>query len=135
MSKIFQVWWMKQKSLKAIVFFALLLSLLYVFNPAVAEKKLPEVISITLEGARLPPVAFSHTKHIEKAKIDCIVCHHKDKDPKEPEGCVKCHLLKEAKDNAPVAKDAFHKKCLTCHKDVLAKGINAPTKCNECHKK
>jgi hypothetical protein len=126
---------MKQKSLMAIVFFALLLSLLYVFNPAVAEKRPPEVISITLEGAKLPPVAFSHTTHIEKAKIECIVCHHKDKDAKEPEGCVKCHLLKEAKDNAPVAKNAFHKQCQTCHKDALTKGINAPTKCNECHKK
>ena len=126
---------MKQKSLILVVFFSLLLSLLYAFNPAVAEKRPPEVISIILEGAKLPPVAFSHTTHIEKAKIDCTACHHKDRDPKEPESCLKCHLLREAKDNEPVAKDAFHKKCLTCHKDVLAKGINAPTKCNECHKK
>ena len=126
---------MRQKSLICIIFFSILLSFLLSLNPAAAEKKPPDVVTIKLEGAKLPPVIFSHPTHTEKAKLDCVTCHHKDKNPKEPEGCLKCHPLKEAKDNAPLAKDAFHKKCLTCHKDSLSKGITAPTKCNECHKK
>ena len=44
-----------------------------------------------------------------------MACHHKD--PKEPQACTKCHLVAEVKDKAPIAKDAFHKQCQTCHKD------------------
>ncbi|MDD5243523.1 MAG: cytochrome c3 family protein [Syntrophorhabdaceae bacterium] len=100
-----------------------------------AQKKAPDVISLQLEGAKFPPVPFSHTAHVEKAGVDCVACHHKDKNPKEPDKCAQCHLLKEVKENAPPAKDAFHKNCQTCHKESAAKGINAPTKCAECHKK
>jgi hypothetical protein len=102
---------------------------------ALADKQPPEPAVIKIEGAKLPPVSFSHKTHVEKNKLECVTCHHKDKDPKEPETCVKCHLLTEAKDNAPIAKDAYHKKCQTCHKDSSAKGVKAPTACNECHKK
>ena len=82
---------------------------------AEAQKKAPEPMSLLLEGAKLPPTPFSHTTHVEKAKVDCVICHHKDKDPKEPGKCTQCHLLKEVKDNASLAKDAFHKNCQTCH--------------------
>lgn len=104
-------------------------------NFASAQKKPAEPIMLTLEGAKLPPVPFSHTTHVEKGKIECVTCHHKDKDAKEPQACGTCHLLKEVKDNAVPAKDAFHKNCQTCHKENAAKGKAAPVKCNECHKK
>ncbi len=32
-------------------------------------------------------------------------------------------------------KDAYHKNCIECHKQSSAKGVKAPTKCNDCHKK
>ncbi|OPY74433.1 MAG: Cytochrome c3 [Syntrophorhabdus sp. PtaU1.Bin058] len=102
---------------------------------AAAQKKAPEPMILLLEGAKLAPVPFSHTTHVEKIKLDCIACHHKDKNPKEPDKCVTCHLLKEVKEGAPPAKDAFHKNCQTCHKESAAKGIKAPVKCAECHKK
>ncbi len=113
------------------------ISVCFVFSGSIAfaQKKAAEPIMLKLEGAKLAPVPFSHATHADKAKVDCAVCHHKDKDPKEPEACVKCHGVKEAKDNAPLAKDAFHKKCQTCHKDAASKGKAAPTKCAECHKK
>ena len=84
-------------------------------------------VSIKADGAKMAPVSFSHEKH---CKVDCAKCHHvKDKPP---EACKSCHDVKEAKNNAPKTQDAFHKLCLECHK---AAGGNAPTKCNDCHKK
>jgi hypothetical protein len=84
-------------------------------------------VSIKADGAKMAAVSFSHEKH---AKVDCAKCHHvKDKPPA---ACSSCHDLKEAKNNAPKIQDAFHKTCLECHK---AAGGNAPTKCNDCHKK
>jgi hypothetical protein len=100
-----------------------------------AEKKMPDTVTLKLEGAKLAPVTFSHITHAEKAKINCAVCHHKDKDPKEAQACKTCHQVDGIKDNAPAAKDAFHKQCQTCHKENAAKGVKVPTKCAECHKK
>jgi predicted CXXCH cytochrome family protein len=102
---------------------------------ALADKQPPEPAVIKIEGAKLPPVSFSHKTHVEKNKLECVKCHHKDKDPKEPEGCVKCHPVAGAQNKAPIAKDAFHKLCQACHKESTAKDVKAPTSCNECHKK
>jgi hypothetical protein len=93
-----------------------------------AQKKMPDTVTLKLEGAAMAPVTFSHTIHVQKAKISCAICHHKDNDPKEAQACKTCHQGTEA-------KDVFHKKCQTCHKESTAKGVNAPTKCTECHKK
>lgn len=101
-----------------------------------AQEKAPaETMSIKVEGAKMAPTPFSHQSHVDKAKLECKVCHHKAKDGKAYENCVACHLLKETKDGAPIAKDAFHKQCQGCHKESVKKGVAAPTKCNECHKK
>jgi hypothetical protein len=100
---------------------------------ASAEKKMPDTVTLKLEG-KMPPVTFSHATHTQKAKINCAVCHHKDKDPKEARACRTCHQITGVKDNAPPAKDVFHERCQTCHKESAAKGVNAPTKCTECHK-
>jgi len=105
-------------------------------SSAWAQDKAPaETMSIKVEGAKMAPVPFSHQIHVDKAKIECTVCHHKAKEGKQYEKCVDCHLLKETKNGAPVAKDAFHKQCQDCHKASVKKGVAAPTKCNECHKK
>lgn len=101
---------------------------------ASAQKKIPDTVTLKLEGATMAPVTFSHTTHTQKAKINCTICHHKDKDPKEARTCRTCHQITAVKDSAPPAKDVFHQKCQTCHKESTAKGVNAPTKCTECHK-
>src|SRR5208283_1476435 len=88
-------------------------------------------ITIKVEGAKMPPVIFPHAPHVEKQKVACAVCHHKDAD--NPKACTTCHGAKEG--GAPPAKDAFHTRCQGCHKEAAAKGMSAPTKCNECHKK
>ena len=111
------------------------LLLLAAYSSSWAQKAPAETLPIKMEGAKMAPVAFSHASHVDKAKIACTVCHHKEKDAKEYQSCLKCHLPKEVKDGAPMAKDAFHKQCQTCHKESVKKGVSAPTKCNECHKK
>jgi hypothetical protein len=112
-----------------VLFVAILFQLVY------AQKKPPEPLALKLEGAKFPPVNFSHSVHTEKAKADCAVCHHKDKDPKQPGACMPCHDRNDVKDGAPPIKDAYHKNCIDCHKESVAKKVNAPTKCNDCHKK
>ncbi len=100
-----------------------------------AQKKMPDTVQLKLDGAKMPPVQFSHLVHVQKQKIDCAVCHHKDKDPKQPQACTVCHKSNEVKDGAPLARDVFHKVCQTCHKENAAKGNKAPVQCTECHKK
>ncbi len=97
---------------------------------AVEHPKQP--ITIKLEGAKMPPVTFSHDTHVEKQKLQCVTCHHKN--PEKPTACTTCHG-KEAKGKAPAARDAFHTRCQGCHKEMVAKGLHPPTKCMECHKK
>ena len=89
-------------------------------------------VTVKLEGAKMAPVTFSHATHVEAQKIACVKCHHKD--PQKPAACTTCHG-KEVKGSTPSARDAFHNRCQTCHKEVAAKGLHAPTKCMECHKK
>jgi len=128
-------YFMKARILAMSVLFTLSLITFAIFNAFGAEKKPPETVMIKLQGGKLPPVNFSHPIHVEKQKLECVTCHHKDKDPSVPEPCVSCHSVTEAKNNAPIAKDAFHAKCRTCHVGTTAQGIKAPTTCNECHKK
>lgn len=113
--------------------FATVTLVFFLYSVAGAQQKVPGPSVIKLDGAKLPPVNFSHATHVEKNKLECVACHHKD--PKEPQTCAKCHLVAEVKDKAPIAKDAYHKQCQTCHKDSSAKGVKAPTACNDCHKK
>jgi len=106
-----------------------------IFSSSLVSAQPSGPVTLKLEGAKMAPVTFQHSTHVGKEKIDCAVCHHKDKDPKNPAKCETCHAVKEAKGGASVAKDAFHNKCQTCHKEAASKGKAAPTKCTECHKK
>jgi len=126
---------MKKSILSSLTLTIFIFAIFSVAGLVFADKQPPDPIAIKSEGAKLPPVNFSHKTHVEKSKLECVKCHHKDTNPKEPEACIKCHLLAEVKDKAPIAKDAFHKQCQTCHKDSSAIGVKAPTTCNECHKK
>ncbi len=122
---------MKPRFAFVVLFFFLFL-VISVTLPAKAAEYPKTPITIKLEGGKMPPVVFPHENHVEKQKIGCEKCHHKD--PQDPKACTACHG-KEAKGAQPAAKDAFHKRCQGCHKEEAAKGLNAPTKCMECHKK
>ena len=47
-----------------------------------------EPVTIKLDGAKMAPVAFSHATHVEKVKVDCAKCHHKD--AQSPKACITC---------------------------------------------
>ncbi|MGD0230418.1 MAG: cytochrome c3 family protein [Syntrophorhabdales bacterium] len=121
--------------MKAGVIMGLVLSCLFFFcvSPVVEAANYPkEPVTIKLEGAKMPPVTFPHATHVEKQKIACVTCHHKD--PQNPKACTVCHGM-AAKGATPAARDAFHSRCQGCHKQMAAKGLSAPTKCMECHKR
>jgi len=108
-------------------------SLLLASTMAFTAEYPKEPITIKIEGAKMAPVTFSHEVHPGKQKIACATCHHKDAE--NPKACTVCHTAKGTPGGAPAARDAFHTRCQGCHKDAAAKGVTAPTKCNECPKK
>ena len=81
-------------------------------------------------------VTFTHKKHAETLKIDCMKCHHTWKKG-ETSGklCLECHKAK-AEGKALAAKDAFHKDCKGCHDEAKKANKPAgPTGCTQCHVK
>jgi hypothetical protein len=82
-------------------------------------------------------VTFTHKKHAETLKIDCMKCHHSWKKG-EATGklCKDCHKEKADGKNLAI-KDAFHKDCYQgCHTDLKkANKPTGPTVCNQCHVK
>jgi len=81
-------------------------------------------------------VKFTHKKHAETLKIDCLKCHHTWKKG-ETSGklCGECHKAK-AEGKALSAKDAYHKDCKGCHDEAKKANKPAgPTGCTQCHVK
>jgi hypothetical protein len=81
-------------------------------------------------------VTFTHKKHAETVKIDCVKCHHTWKKG-ETTGklCKDCHKAK-LEGKAISAKDAYHKDCKGCHEEAKKANKPAgPTGCTQCHVK
>ena len=111
----------------------LLCSFVLLTNAGAAEK-VPDNVTLKLKGAKMKAVNLSHLTHVQKLKLDCVLCHHGDKNPNQPQKCTACHPESGAKTGIPEATGAFHKQCQSCHKESIAKNVPAPTKCVECHK-
>lgn len=139
---------------------------------AIAEEKGATMDAITVPVGRLalaPPVgaiskrtavAFPHSLHFE---YTCRTCHHKWDGQSRVQSCSAsaCHdqlaappMAKGARyvdhisDSIGYYKFAFHRKCVSCHKEIearnarLARSIsslntaplkNGPTSCVQCH--
>ncbi|MCK5913925.1 MAG: cytochrome c3 family protein [Desulfuromusa sp.] len=69
---------------------------------------------------KMGTVTFNHSDH--QQLTDCATCHHTG----EYAQCKSCHGVDQS---APKVKNAYHKQCKDCHKE-MKKG---PTKCKECH--
>ena len=83
-------------------------------------------------------VKFTHQKHAETLKIDCVKCHHEMKGKKPGEavkGCKTCHKAK-TEGKVLSAKEAYHKDCKGCHEEAKkASKASGPTGCTQCHVK
>lgn len=132
---------MKTRWLQWVIAVAVALGLTTTGAIAVAAKKAPDKTTIDACKKSKDPVPFDHKKHVD-GKIDCVKCHHTQKDLKagsdiEVQKCSACHLKPEKPETLKctemgVAKNPFHKLCLDCHK---ADAKKPATKCADCHKK
>lgn len=99
---------------------------------------------IVIDGCKQkkPPVTFNHQEHLAAFKkagkdVTCKTCHHTGDTSK---ACTECHKEPQGKMGActemSLSKNPFHKKCITCHKEMKKEGFaKAPTSCTQCHKK
>lgn len=110
------------RRLAVVVFVAAALSLVFFSTRLFAQQAAPD--SVTEEGS-FGAVTFSHKVHSDPANGACKDCHHMAEAPVQK--CEDCHTA----DSQVNRKDAYHKKCIDCHKEK-AKG---PTGCMDCHKK
>ncbi len=93
----------------------------------------PEFILMDNVAKLMPGVAFPHRKHQKIVNQNCKVCHHMDDvTDLSPTACSECH---GAMEGVPSFKDAMHKRCQGCHKEMAAQGKPAPVKCTGCHVK
>ncbi len=81
-------------------------------------------------------VTFTHKKHAEALKIDCLKCHHTwKKGETSGQLCKDCHKAK-TEGKTLSAKDAYHKSCKGCHDDLKkANKPTGPAGCTQCHVK
>ena len=98
---------------------------------------------LTIDGKK--PARFSHPTHLNMG-LDCASCHHdKEHEPLSAAAigemkdfsslkCVSCHNSQHPNKDLQKAKDVFHGKCKTCHKEGFA-GKKGPSKCTSCHLK
>lgn len=88
-----------------------------------------------LQGATHDCCMRCHEDIFEKGFKGCSDCHAK-KDMMKFKGlyssCLPCHQVKKIKKLMPTRTDAFHKQCLSCHKE-LKKGPFGENSCNKCH--
>jgi hypothetical protein len=120
---------MKKGLLSLAILVGFLLSVLMV-SGASAQK---ETLTFDVSYGK---VTFSHKKHAEALKIDCLQCHHTWKKG-ETSGklCKECHKAK-AEGKTLAVKDAFHNNCKGCHDEAKkAKKPAGPTVCTQCHVK
>lgn len=114
------------KSASLLMVSVVLLFLMVATGYATSDCPAKDVIIKARPNMKLQPVPFSHTTHVDKQKIDCAVCHHKD--AAKPKACTTCHKI-EGQEEATSAKEPFHGKCRTCHKEQVT------IKCYYCHHK
>ncbi len=89
-----------------------------------------DVISIDYGSKLFKPTEFQHKAHATERVAECSTCHHTEKQV----ACGTCHMLTKTEE-APKAKDAFHKLCKKCHQQKRSEGLDPPVSCTGCHEK
>jgi formate-dependent nitrite reductase cytochrome c552 subunit len=65
----------------------------------------------------------------------CQGCHHNSPPAKNPPACVSCHSTASKQvreENRPALLAAFHRQCMSCHKEMKLE-MPAATDCTKCH--
>lgn len=104
-----------------------------------AQEDMKNIYSPAFKKHQRPPAVFFHDKHNKKASLeDCSICHHYYEDGQLIEGvmsvgqpCSDCHHLDKDKESKLPLMDAYHNRCINCHK----KKKKGPLACGECHVK
>ena len=96
-----------------------------------SSQGVPEAVSLGSMAKVYEPVPFSHDMHSALAD-DWEDCHHHSGAGETPP-CGKCHpaTLTSKKAGPPGLKDAYHRQCIDCHKEMEM----GPTGCMDCHTK
>lgn len=83
----------------------------------------------------LGTVTFGHKAHASLEGVECKACHHTATEGAPMMACHMCH--KSPSTGAPEPKDAFHKVCQGCHKEMEAAGKKSgpSANCTKCHVK
>jgi hypothetical protein len=91
----------------------------------------PEELVLDKISDLYQPVQFNHKLHAEMAVMGkgCVTCHHYSPSDDIPP-CDECHGGEKNSANLrqPTLKGAYHRQCLSCHRDW-----SHETACNTCH--
>jgi len=128
---------MEKRSITILVLASFILACLMV-SGAFADKD--EIVFDAPDASwlNLGKVTFTHKKHYETLKIDCLRCHHNWKQS-ESSGklCRECHKKAYSEGKVVSFKDALHHKtCKGCHEEaikVLIQQQPSAKRCNFCH--
>jgi len=104
---------------KAIFFVFLIAGIAYVVG-------IPDICKLSTLSDFFHPVYFPHNKHFMLPN-SCKACHHRFPE-EQAKPCYRCH--KEDTKTMLGLQRAYHKRCITCHKE-MKKG---PLVCTDCHK-
>jgi hypothetical protein len=101
-----------------------------------AEPVIPADKALIRFDTRLGTVTFDHRRHADLSFTECSTCHHTWEAGETIKPCHACHEHKGV--DSPVAKTAFHTRCIGCHEYTTGQGDPAgPVKkeCKLCHVK
>ena len=75
------------------------------------------------------PIEFAHEMHTLITE-SCQTCHHNSEEGETP-SCQECHIISSKSKDLDILslKDAYHRQCIGCHKELDA----GPTNCTQCH--
>ncbi len=120
---------MKKRSISVLVLVGFVLAGLTVTGAFAAKD---EIVFDAPNGK----VTFTHKKHSETLKIDCLKCHHTWKQGETfGKKCTECHKA-TAEGKTLSLKDASHQTCKGCHDEAKKANKPAgPTGCTQCHVK
>jgi len=134
---------MKKRSLMLMM--ALITGLLFLTVGVLTATDVPDEVCIENPGYKKDkygPSKLSHKKHSVEYKAACVKCHHENKEWKDGDPvkkCAECHDPIKKQGKTVKLKNAYHKNCITCHKEMIAAGKatkKAPVKkCSKCHSK